>query len=69
MQRRVYGVANVSNVDIELSPEHREQLLPAATALVEALNGVGIAAEIMPTLISGISANKDAVHVLVGEKE
>lgn len=69
MQHRLYGVANVSNISIELNPENRDELLPAATALAGALNGVGIAAVVEPHPISGISGIKDAVHFLVGDRE
>ncbi len=63
-----YGLANVINVSIELSPQARDKLLPAATALAEALNGIGIAAAVEATVISGTSANADVLHFLVGEK-
>lgn len=69
MQRHVYGVANVLNVSIELSPESREQLLPAANAVVEALNSAGIAAVVERHPISGVSITNDAIHILVGEKQ
>jgi hypothetical protein len=68
MQQHVYGVANVLNVSIELSPEKRDELLPAANALAEALNGIGLAATVEPHVISGTSATTDAIHVLVGDK-
>ncbi len=69
MQIRQYGYANVSNAAIELTPENRETLLPAAQALVEALDGVGIIARIEPHPISGVSNTADAIHFLVGNKE
>jgi hypothetical protein len=69
MQRHVYGVANVLNVSIELDPEFRDRLLPAANSVVTALNEVGITAGVEGHPISGVSATKDAIHILVGEKQ
>jgi hypothetical protein len=68
-QLRVYGEANVSNVVIELEPENRDRLLPAATALVDALNEIGISASVAQVRINEISATRDAIHILVGPKE
>jgi hypothetical protein len=68
MQTHSYGVANVLNVSIELNPEGRERLLPAATALADALNGVGIAAVVEPQIIASTSTSADVIHLLVGEK-
>lgn len=69
MQRHEYGVANVSNVSIELSPEFRDKLLPAANALASALKEIGIAAVVEDHPISGVSATNEAIHFLVGERE
>ena len=72
LQVHVYGVANVSNVSIELDPAQRDKLLPAAEALSAALNAVGIVTIIETNPISGISGisgTSDAIHVLVGTKE
>jgi hypothetical protein len=69
LQMHVYGLANVSNVSIELSPEGRDKLLPAANALVEALNEIGIVTRLEEPPISGVSGTTDAIHVLVGAKE
>lgn len=69
MQPHMYGVSNVSNVVIELSPEGRDALLPAATAFAEALNEAGIEAAVALPGINWISATKDAIHILVGPKE
>jgi hypothetical protein len=69
MQRHWYGVANVSNVVIELTIENREPLLPAARALVDALNAVGIAAKVEDNPISGTSITPDAISILIGPKE
>ena len=68
MQSRVYGVSNVLNVSIEIDPESREKLLPAAKALAGALNSVGLAATVEPHIISSTSINHDAIHIMVGEK-
>jgi len=69
MTPHTYGVANVSNISIELTPEYREKLLPAANALADALNGIGIAATVEANPISGASTTPDAVHLLIGAKE
>jgi hypothetical protein len=70
MKPHVYGTANVSNVVIELSPENRKKLLPAATALAEALSAVGIDAGIgADQPINWVSTTADAIHILVGPKE
>lgn len=69
MEPHVYGVANVLNVSIELSPETREKLLPAAEALAAGLKEIGIAAQVEDHPISGTSNNADTIHVLVGSKE
>ena len=69
MARHAYGVANVSNVSIELSPGKRDALLPAANALAEVLSSIGIAAVVEPHPISGVSQTVDAIHFLVGAKE
>jgi hypothetical protein len=69
MESHTYGLANVLNVSIELNPETREKLLPAAEALAAGLNRIGIVAQVEDRPISGTSNNADAVHVLVGIKE
>ena len=68
MQQHLYGVANVLNVSVEMSPESRDKLLAAAEALAAVLNGIGIAATVEPFIVSSTSANTDALHFLVGEK-
>ena len=68
MTPHTYGVANVLNVDIEMTPDHRKNLLPAAEALAKVLNEIGIATAVMDTPIGSTSTNADAIHVLVGEK-
>jgi hypothetical protein len=68
-ERHRYGIANVLNVSIELNPLNRETLLPAANALADALNGIGIAATVEAQIISTRgNTNADAIHFLVGEK-
>jgi hypothetical protein len=42
--RPLSGTALAQNVEIELDPLHRDALLPAANALIEALNRIGIRA-------------------------
>ena len=69
MQPHVYGIAKVANVVIELDPEKRAELLPAATALAEALNDVGLTARVANHPIGGTSTTSDAIHILVGIKE
>jgi hypothetical protein len=65
-----YGEANVSNVVLDLSPENRERLLPAANALACVLNEVGVAAMVPERLgPNRVSATADAIHILVGPKE
>jgi hypothetical protein len=61
-----YGVANVSNVSIEVHPGSPEALVTAALALAEALNSIGVQAD--TGQFNNVSANADAIHVLVGTK-
>jgi hypothetical protein len=61
-----YGIMAVINVSIELHPESREKLLPAAEALAAALNGIGITATAGE--FNNSSTNADAIHVLIGPK-
>jgi len=68
MQPHLYGLTNVVNVSIELTPAYRDRLFPAAEALATALNEIGIAANVENHIISSSSINADAVHVLFGEK-
>lgn len=62
----VYGRVAANDVSIELAPQFRDKLLPAANALVEALNGIGIKAYIK--FFNNSSMNADAIHILVGPK-
>jgi hypothetical protein len=62
-----YGEANVSNVSIEVRPQHRDTLMPAANALANAFNVVGITAVTWDN--NNASINEDVVHILVGRKE
>jgi hypothetical protein len=57
----------VTNVEIHLPPEHREKFEPAVTALVSALNDIGIVAT--DAGADAISINKDAIHIWIGEKK
>ena len=62
----VYGSIAVINISIEWHAQNRDQLLPAATALVNALNEIGIEATVAG--FNNSSMNADAVHFLVGAK-
>jgi hypothetical protein len=64
--RPVSGSVGAANVEIHLHPEHREKLLPAATALISALNEVGIAAREAGYNTHNI--NTGAIHILIGDK-
>ena len=61
-----YGVANVENISIELAPESREQLMPAATALANAFKQVGIDATV--TRKNNGSTNAGVIDLLLGTK-
>ena len=63
---RFYGVMGVINVSVEIHPQSRAGLLPAAEALAQALNEVGITASV--GTFNNSSVNADAVHLLVGPK-
>jgi len=64
--RPASGSVAAANVEIHLHPEHRERLLPAATALISALNEIGIAAR--DAGYNTHSANNAAIHILIGDK-
>jgi hypothetical protein len=64
--RPLSGTALAQNVEIELDPVNRHQLLPAAEALIEALNQIGISASEPPH--NTTSRNPHAMHILVGSK-
>jgi hypothetical protein len=68
VQPHVYGIANASNVSIELEPEYRERLIMAANAIAAALNDVGIDAVVEGGVVGSSGTNVDAIHVLVGAK-
>ena len=65
--RPVSGSVAAQNVEIHLHPSHRAQLLPAATALIEALNEAGIVAK--DSGFNTHSSNDDAIHIVIGEKQ
>ncbi len=58
-----YGRAAVLNVSIEV---HNDGLKPAAVALADALNSIGIEATLGD--LNNSSTNYDAIHLLVGPK-
>jgi hypothetical protein len=60
------GSVAASNVEIHLHSETRNHLLPAATALIAALNDAGIAAREVG--FNTHNGNPKAIHILVGEK-
>lgn len=64
----MYGEMGVVNVELELFPETRAKLLPAAKALAAALNDIGIDANI-PVSPNNSSANPTVIHLLVGMKQ
>jgi hypothetical protein len=66
MNPHKYGVANVENVTIELAPESREQLMPAATALANAFKQIGIDATV--TGKNNNSTNAGVIDLLLGAK-
>jgi hypothetical protein len=63
----VYGLVNVGNVSIEMAPESRARLTPAAEALAAVLNEIGIDAVTYDD--NNSSVNPNVIHVLVGPKE
>jgi hypothetical protein len=65
-QKYWYGEANVSNVSIEVRPAYWDKLMPAASALTDALHAIGITARYDN---NNTSQNDDAIHILVGPKE
>jgi hypothetical protein len=60
------AAVDAKNVEIHLHPETREKLLPAATALISALNNAGIAAA--DAGFNCQNANVDAIHIMIGDK-
>ena len=60
------GIMSVINVSIEVYPDNRGKLQPAADALVEALKSAGI--EATTGDFNNSSTNNDAIHLLVGPK-
>jgi hypothetical protein len=55
-----------SDIEIHLRPAERAALLPAATALISALNEIGIAAAEVPYNVSLQTPN--AIHIAIGDK-
>ena len=61
-----YGEMGVNNVSIEVRPESRAKLMPAAEALSAALEAIGIKATTGDN--NNSSQNDDAIHLIVGPK-
>jgi len=64
--RPASGAVAAQNVEIHLHPANRGALLPAATALIGALNEIGIAAT--DAGFNTLSINNHAIHILIGPK-
>lgn len=64
--RPVSGSVGAADVEIHLHPDHRVRLLPAATALIEVLNEIGIAAR--DAGYNAHNINTAAIHILIGDK-
>jgi hypothetical protein len=60
------GAVAAQDVEIHVHPQSRATLGPAASALVAALNEIGIAA--IDRGFNAHSSNVDAIHILVGER-
>jgi hypothetical protein len=65
--RPISGSVGATNVEIHLHPQSRDALLPAATALIEVLNKMGIAAT--DAGFNAHSENASAIHILIGAKQ
>jgi hypothetical protein len=63
-----YGEMGVVNIELEIFPDARAKLLPAAKALAAALNDIGIDANI-PISPNNSSINPGVIHLLVGMKQ
>jgi hypothetical protein len=61
------GEVAVTNVEIHLHPEQRGKLKSAASALISALNNVGI--EARDVGFNAHNSNSTAIHILIGEKQ
>jgi len=66
-QPHAYGIANVSNVSIELDERSAPELYSAAAALVVAFKTIGI--EAVATSSNNGSPNKGILHLLLGAKQ
>jgi metacaspase-1 len=64
--RPVSGSVGAVNVEIHLHPSFRNALLPAATALISALNETGLAA--IDARFNTHSETANAIHLLIGPK-
>jgi hypothetical protein len=61
------GEVAATNVEIHLHQEQRGKLQPAASALISALNDLGIDARDMG--FNAHNSNSTAIHILIGEKQ
>jgi hypothetical protein len=66
--RPISAPVTARNVEIHIFAEYREQLEPAATALISVFKAAGIVATNTGPA-SAVSTNKDAIHIWVGEKQ
>jgi hypothetical protein len=66
-QSPTLGSVSAVNLEIHLAVEERNRLLPAAEALVAALEAVGVAAREVPINIG--NAHTQAMHILIGPKQ
>ncbi len=67
MKPHLYGVANVTNVSVELEERSGGELFAAAAALVISLKKMGI--EAVATKSNNGSPNKGIIHLLIGDKQ
>jgi hypothetical protein len=65
--RPATGEVAATNVEIHIHKEQRSKLAPAATALISALNDVGV--EARDADFNTHNTNLDAIHILIGQKQ
>jgi hypothetical protein len=64
--RPVAGAVSAQNLEIHLDPSWDAKFRPAAQALVDALNSIGLQAQISP--YNAVSGNPMVMHILIGPK-